>query len=59
VLGHEIEPPALLVGEIPHRNEHRAERGNEVHMGTILVLLGDPRRKLGARSFPNQQSGSH
>jgi len=48
VLGHELQPPSLGLRQVPNADEHRAERGDEVDVRTVLVLRGNPRRELGA-----------
>ena len=59
VLRHELQPPALGLGRVPDADEHRPERGDEVNVGAVLVLCGNPRRKLRARRFPNEEVGGH
>jgi len=59
VLRHELQPPALGLGRVPDADEHRPERGDEVNVGAILVLRGDPRRELRARRFPDEEVGGH
>jgi len=59
VLRHELQPPALGLGQVPDADEHHAERGDEVDVRAILVLRGDPRRKLRARRFPDEKVGGH